>query len=93
MYARDFRESTKLTEISDQNSVFPWKDAGYRYYPYGYFLKQKFGERVQKVSIVKHLAKSPGRFWIESIEFMHLLSEDSRYPNVRAKFADLQVRN
>lgn len=40
-----------MTDIINQNSVFPWKDDGYRYYPYGYFLKRKFGERVQKVSI------------------------------------------
>lgn len=37
--------------IIDQNAVFPWKDDGYRYYPYGYYLKHRFGERVQKVSI------------------------------------------
>ena len=38
-------------EIIEQNGVFPWKDDGYRYYPYGYYLKKKFGARVQKVSI------------------------------------------
>lgn len=51
IYARDSGESTKLIGIGDQNSVFAWKNAGYRYYPYSYFLKQKFGRRVQKVSI------------------------------------------
>jgi uncharacterized protein len=40
-----------LSQISPQCSEFPWKDSGFRYYPYGYHLKQKFGQRVQKVSI------------------------------------------
>lgn len=40
-----------MTEIIRQNSIFPWKEDGYRYYPYGYYLKKKFGRRVQKVSI------------------------------------------
>ena len=40
-----------MSEIIDQNGCFDWKDDGYRYYPYGYYLKKKFGQRVQKVSI------------------------------------------
>ncbi|MEC9092473.1 MAG: TIGR01212 family radical SAM protein [Planctomycetota bacterium] len=40
-----------MDEIITQNDRFPWKDDGFRYYPYGYYLKRRFGERVQKVSI------------------------------------------
>lgn len=51
LYACDLSESTKLNDLICQNTDFPWKNDGFRYYPYGYFLKRKFGERVQKVSI------------------------------------------
>lgn len=40
-----------MNDLICQNTDFPWKNDGFRYYPYGYFLKRKFGERVQKVSI------------------------------------------
>ncbi len=32
-------------------TVFPWRAAGLRYYGFNFFLRQKFGRRVQKVSI------------------------------------------
>lgn len=40
-----------MTENIRQINHFPWQNDGYRYYPYGYYLKNLFGERVQKVSI------------------------------------------
>src|SRR5688572_30920548 len=33
------------------HSSSDWRAAGLRYYAYNYFLRQKFGERVQKVSV------------------------------------------
>ena len=40
-----------MPQNPSQKTRYPWKDDGYRYYPYGYYLKNRFGERVQKVSI------------------------------------------
>ena len=40
-----------MTGIIRQNARFPWEKDGFTYYPYGYYLKNLFGERVQKVSI------------------------------------------
>lgn len=44
-------ESIKLPQITSQNHDAQWKNDGFRYYTYGYYLKNRFGERVQKVSI------------------------------------------
>ena len=40
-----------MAKINPQNSEFPWKNKGFRYYRYGFYLKRRFGERVQKVSV------------------------------------------
>jgi uncharacterized protein len=40
-----FSSSAPLTASSD------WRAAGLRYYGYNFFLRQKFGERVQKISV------------------------------------------
>jgi uncharacterized protein len=40
------------SEAADQRgSPAPWRQAGLRYYAYNYFLRQRFGRRVQKVSL------------------------------------------
>lgn len=35
----------------NSTTAYDWRSAGYRYYPYRFFLENKFGGRVQKVSI------------------------------------------
>jgi radical SAM protein (TIGR01212 family) len=40
--------TTSSVEIGPQQA---WQQAGLRYYAYNYFLRQKFGQRIQKVSV------------------------------------------
>ena len=40
-----------LTSTIPVDSHYDWRGSGRRYYAYGFFLQQKFGHRVQKVSI------------------------------------------
>lgn len=40
-----------MAAVSGSAGINDWRAAGLRYYHYNYFLRQKFGERVQKVSI------------------------------------------
>ena len=44
-------ESTNSDPIAPSRAAYDWRSAGFRYYPYNFFLRQKFGHRVQKVSI------------------------------------------
>jgi radical SAM protein (TIGR01212 family) len=50
MYSRGIVTSTKPASISSVPPI-EWKEAGLRYYGYNFFLRQRFGQRVQKVSI------------------------------------------
>jgi radical SAM protein (TIGR01212 family) len=43
--------STNSHASSTTEPVYDWRGAGLRYFQYNYFLRQRFGERVQKVSI------------------------------------------
>ncbi|HTN74285.1 MAG TPA: TIGR01212 family radical SAM protein [Pirellulaceae bacterium] len=43
--------STNLSSTPAPHAVYDWRSAGLRYYAYNYHLRQKFGHRVQKVSI------------------------------------------
>lgn len=43
--------STNLRPILPRHAAFDWRAAGLRYYAYNFHLRQKFGHRVQKVSI------------------------------------------
>ena len=38
-------------EANDKKSLPAWRKAGHRFYSYNYFLRQRYGFRVQKVSI------------------------------------------
>ena len=38
-------------EANDNKSLPAWRKAGHRFYSYNYFLRQRYGVRVQKVSI------------------------------------------
>lgn len=40
-----------MNDVISNNELSDWQVAGLRYYGYGFFLKKKFGDRVQKVSI------------------------------------------
>ena len=40
-----------MNDVISNNELSDWQVAGLRYYGYGFFLKKKFGNRVQKVSI------------------------------------------
>ncbi len=43
--------SSTFTSPHPQSPPYDWKSAGLRYYAYNFFLKCKFGRRVQKVSV------------------------------------------
>lgn len=43
--------STKLTQTIGPEPIPGWRQAGNRYHSYSYYLKRRFGHRVQKVSI------------------------------------------
>jgi len=49
LYAGSQVPSTK--PLTTQASLLAWRQAGLRYYSYSFFLRQKYGHRVQKVSI------------------------------------------
>ena len=40
-----------MNDVISNNELSDWQVAGLRYYGFGFFLKKKFGDRVQKVSI------------------------------------------
>ena len=40
-----------MNDVISNNELSDWQVAGLRYYGHGFFLKKKFGDRVQKVSI------------------------------------------
>ena len=39
------------TELSKDDAHFDWRKAGFRYFAYNFYLRRKFGERIQKVSV------------------------------------------
>ncbi|MBW3597405.1 MAG: TIGR01212 family radical SAM protein, partial [Planctomycetes bacterium] len=43
--------STHASRAGDQQRDVLWRDAGLRYYAYNFYLRRRFGHRVQKVSI------------------------------------------
>ncbi len=49
LYSETSLQSTKHGPPA--NNVANWREAGHRFYPYNYFLRQLFGHRVQRVSI------------------------------------------
>lgn len=40
-----------FSSVDSRNSALNWREAGLRYFSYNYFLRAKFGHRVQKVSV------------------------------------------
>src|SRR5262245_61308379 len=50
LYSRHRLTST-MSLVASTFPTYDWRAAGYRYYHYNFFLRQKFGARVQKVSI------------------------------------------
>jgi radical SAM protein (TIGR01212 family) len=40
-----------MAHVASQPALFDWHSAGLRYHQYSFFLRRKFGQRVQKVSI------------------------------------------
>lgn len=43
--------STKMPSTPEPHTLYDWRAAGLRYYAYNFHLRQKFGHRVQKVSL------------------------------------------
>lgn len=43
--------NTTSNEVNDHKAIPAWRKAGHRFYSYNYFLRQRYGFRVQKVSI------------------------------------------
>lgn len=43
--------STNLPSAGPSHAVYDWRKAGLRYYAYNFHLRQRFGHRVQKVSV------------------------------------------
>ena len=39
------------TELKKDDAHFDWRKAGFRYFAYNFYLRKKFGERIQKVSV------------------------------------------
>ena len=43
--------ASTITDPAGPNVPAPWRASGFRYYPYRLYLQQRFGRRVQKVSV------------------------------------------